>query len=51
MVTKVKVMQLKNNQILVTIPRALANAKELKKGDDVGWSVNNDGDLVLSKLS
>lgn len=49
MTTTVTVMQLKNGQKIITIPKALADAKQLNKGDKVSWFINREGDLVLRK--
>ena len=42
----VKVQQLKNGQMMVTIPQALATAKGIIKGCECDWLIDR-GDLVL----
>ena len=50
MVNKVIVQELgKNKQIMVTIPKSVASAMGLKKGDKVGWAIASATSLVLSK--
>jgi len=52
MVNKVIVQELgKNKQIMVTIPKSVASAMDLKKGDKVGWAIASSSSLVLSKES
>jgi AbrB family looped-hinge helix DNA binding protein len=45
---KVKVQQMPNDQFMVTIPKALAEALGIHKGEMVEWSVE-DGRLVLNR--
>ena len=46
---RVKVQQLPNDQFVVTIPKALAEAMGIHKGETVQWSFVK-GDLVLNRL-
>ena len=50
MARRVKVQQLPNDQFVVTIPKALAEALGIRKGETMQWSVE-DGALVLRRLS
>jgi bifunctional DNA-binding transcriptional regulator/antitoxin component of YhaV-PrlF toxin-antitoxin module len=45
----VRVQQLPQGQFTVTIPRALAQALDIEKGDRAEWKVIK-GDLVLKRL-
>lgn len=45
---KVKVQQMPNDQYMVTIPKALAEAMGIRRGEMVEWSVE-DGNLVLKR--
>ena len=44
----IKVMELKNKQFIMTIPKAIAQAMGLSKGDSVEWLFDR-GDVVLRK--
>ena len=44
-----KVMQLKNNQFIMTIPKAIAQAMRLSKGESVEWLFDK-GDVILRRL-
>ena len=46
---RVKVQQLPNDQFIVTIPKALAEAMGIRKGETVQWSFVK-GDLVLKRI-
>ena len=48
MARRVKVQKLPNDQFIVTIPRALAQALGIEKGDLAEWKLSN-GDLVLRR--
>jgi len=43
----VKLMQLKNGQFIVTIPKIVVESKKWRKGDNVEWSFNELGQLIL----
>ena len=43
------VQQQKNSQFMITVPRAIAEAMRLKKGDEVEW-VFDRGDVVVRKV-
>ena len=45
----VRIQQFPQGQFMVTIPRALAQALDIEKGDRAEWKVR-DGDLVLRPL-
>ncbi len=45
----VRIQQFPQGQYMVTIPRALAQALDIEKGDRAEWKVR-DGDLVLRRL-
>ena len=47
---RTKVMQLKNKQLLTTIPKALGEALKFKKGDTLEWNIEL-GQLVIKKVS
>jgi antitoxin component of MazEF toxin-antitoxin module len=49
MARRVKVQQLPNDQYIVTIPKALAEAMGLRKGETVQWSLEHGG-LLLKRL-
>lgn len=50
MVKKVIVQEFgKSKQIMVTIPKSIASAMDLKKGDKVCWAIASGSSLVLSK--
>ena len=49
MANESKIQQMKNNQFLVTIPRAIAEAMRLKKGDTLEW-VFSQGDVVVRRV-
>jgi len=49
MANQSKVQQMKNNQFLITVPRAIAEAIRLKKGDTLEWMFVQ-GDVVVRKL-
>ena len=49
MTNKVKVQQHPTGQLTVTLPRVLAQAKGIGKGDVMEWVLSN-GDLVLRKV-
>ena len=40
---------MKNKQFLITVPRAIAEAMRLKKGDNVEWLIVQ-GDVVVRKV-
>jgi antitoxin component of MazEF toxin-antitoxin module len=43
----VKIQELKTGQLLVTIPRAIAQAKGFKKGMELEFVIDNLGQLIL----
>jgi antitoxin component of MazEF toxin-antitoxin module len=43
----VKIQELKTGQLLITIPRAIATAKEFKKGQELEYIIDNLGNLSL----
>lgn len=45
-----KVQVWKNGQVMVTVPRAIAEAARLRKGDDIAWYIEN-GRLVVERQS
>ena len=49
MARRVHVQQLPNGQYVLTIPKALAEAMGLRKGEEVQWSLGRDG-LTLRRL-
>jgi bifunctional DNA-binding transcriptional regulator/antitoxin component of YhaV-PrlF toxin-antitoxin module len=46
---KVRIQQFPQGQYMITIPRALAQALDIEKGDRAEWKIR-DGDLVLRLL-
>lgn len=42
------VQQQKNHQVQLTVPRAIAEAMRLKKGDSVEW-IFDKGDVIVRK--
>ena len=46
---KVKIQQLKNSQFVLTIPKALADSFDLKKGTVVKFKINEKGRLEIIK--
>jgi hypothetical protein len=36
-----------NNQFFITVPRSLVRAKDLEKGQDLSWKLDNIGRLFL----
>lgn len=44
-----KIQVLKNGQMIATIPRAIAEAIRLKKGDSIEWLFER-GDVVVRKI-
>ncbi len=49
MANQTKVTTYKTGQYVTTIPKALAQAARLKKGDTVEWLIQN-GDIVMRKV-
>lgn len=49
MANRSKVQQMKNDQFLVTIPRAIAEAMRIKKSDEIEW-IFSQGDIVVRKI-
>jgi len=49
MANQSKVQQMKNDQFLITIPRAIAEAMRIKKGDSIEWMFVQ-GDVVVRKV-
>lgn len=49
MANRSKVQQMKNNQFIVTIPRAIAEAMRIKKSDEIEW-ILSQGDIVVRKI-
>jgi len=45
----VKLQEGSNGQKLVTLPKHLAKAMDLKKGDELSWKVKNSNTLELKK--
>ncbi|MCX6817719.1 MAG: hypothetical protein NTU57_02585 [Candidatus Aenigmarchaeota archaeon] len=45
-----KLQETKTGQLTVTIPRPLARAMGLKKGDELQVAINQRGNLEISKL-
>ena len=45
---KVKLQQLKNGLMYITVPRAVCQVKDWKKGDVLYWVEGKEG-LILSK--
>jgi antitoxin component of MazEF toxin-antitoxin module len=43
----VKIQELKTGQLLITIPRAIAQAKGFKKGQELEYVIDNLGNLIL----
>jgi antitoxin component of MazEF toxin-antitoxin module len=43
----VKIQELKTGQLLITIPRAIAQAKGFKKGMELEYVIDNLGQLIL----
>lgn len=43
------VMELKNKQKVITIPKAIADARGLRKGDKVEWRIDEFGNIVIRK--
>lgn len=44
-----KVMELKNKQFIITIPKAIAEAIKVEKGSKIEWLFDR-GDLVVRKI-
>lgn len=42
-----KLMQLKNGQFILTIPKNIVLAKGMKKGSDINFLIDKGGDLIL----
>ena len=42
-----KIQELKTGQLLITIPRAIAQAKGFKKGMELEYVIDNLGNLLL----
>ncbi|MEM4248281.1 MAG: AbrB/MazE/SpoVT family DNA-binding domain-containing protein, partial [Candidatus Nanoarchaeia archaeon] len=49
MANRMKVQKTKNEQFIVTIPKAFAEALELKQSTVVEFKINEKGELVLKK--
>jgi bifunctional DNA-binding transcriptional regulator/antitoxin component of YhaV-PrlF toxin-antitoxin module len=43
----VKIQELKTGQLLITIPRAIAEAKGWRKGMELEYVIDNLGNLIL----
>jgi AbrB family looped-hinge helix DNA binding protein len=46
---KIKLMQLKNKQFIMTIPKAIADAMRLKKADTIEF-IFDKGDVIIRKI-
>lgn len=44
-----KLVQMKDNQFIVTLPVQLVRAKGWNKGDNLRVEINKEGDLVIKK--
>jgi|AntAceMinimDraft_18_1070375.scaffolds.fasta_scaffold105150_3 bifunctional DNA-binding transcriptional regulator/antitoxin component of YhaV-PrlF toxin-antitoxin module len=44
-----KINTLNTGQVLITMPKAIAHALKLKKGDQIEWLFDK-GDLIVRKL-
>lgn len=44
-----KLVQMKDNQFMVTLPIQLVRAKGWSKGDKLRIEINKEGDLVIKK--
>lgn len=44
-----KLQQLQNKALILTIPSQIARAKGWKKGDEIETTIDKNGDLVLKK--
>jgi bifunctional DNA-binding transcriptional regulator/antitoxin component of YhaV-PrlF toxin-antitoxin module len=44
-----KVQKTKNEQYIITIPKALAEALEYTKGVEIEFKINTEGDLIIKK--
>lgn len=49
MANKMKVQKTKNEQFIITIPKAFAEALELKQSTVIEFKINEHGELVLKK--
>jgi bifunctional DNA-binding transcriptional regulator/antitoxin component of YhaV-PrlF toxin-antitoxin module len=48
MANKSKIQQFKNTQMMTTIPKGIAEAMRLKKGDELEW-IFDRGDVLVRK--
>jgi bifunctional DNA-binding transcriptional regulator/antitoxin component of YhaV-PrlF toxin-antitoxin module len=46
---KSSVMQQKNGQMILTIPKAIAEAMRLKKGEEIEW-IFDKGDVIVRRV-
>lgn len=44
-----KLQQMKQGQFFVTLPTQILRAKKWKKGDIIEYSLDNKGDIVLTR--
>tara|TARA_Y100000310_G_scaffold341218_1_gene439668 strand:+ start:825 stop:965 length:141 start_codon:yes stop_codon:yes gene_type:complete len=44
-----KLQQLNNGMYMIGLPKAIANAKQWKKGDEIKIEITESGDIVLKK--
>ena len=44
-------LQVKSNgQAVITIPKNMRKAKDWKDGQELGWKINNEGNLELEEI-
>jgi len=46
-----KLQKMNGRQFFITLPNAIVRAKGWNKGDDIGFSIDSKGDLVLKRAS
>lgn len=37
-------------QAIITVPKAMRNAKDWEDGEELDWKINNDGNLELHEV-
>jgi len=50
MANKMKVQRTKNDQFIVTVPKAFAEALDFKQSTLIEFKINEKGELVLRKI-
>lgn len=44
-----KLQKDKSGRYNITVPVSIVRAKDWEKGEELGWEINDDGDIVLKE--